>query len=103
MMAPCRPLLFPQSRKVHKSIVDDEKGMQSWNQSCIDFASLYGKPRVARNGNNDEINSRWWKNSTEIPRTKCTQFPDMEIILVFFSVPGNCVQFNFLSWELRTI
>ena len=26
---------------------------QSWNQSCTVFASLYCKPRVARDGNNE--------------------------------------------------
>ena len=67
--------------------------MQSWNQSCIVFASLYGKPRVTLHGNNAEKNFRGWKNLFEIPRTKCTEFQGTEIIRDFFSVPGNSVHF----------
>ena len=66
---------------------------ETCNESWIIFASLYGKPRVARNGNFIEVNFRGWKNLSEVPRTICTQFPAMEIILLFFSFHGNCVQF----------
>ena len=59
--------------------------VQSCIVSCIFFASLYGKTRVARDGNNEEINFRPWKNSWEIPRTKCTQFPRKEIKLYAIS------------------
>ena len=75
---------------------------ETCHESCIVFASLYGKPRVARNGNNAEINSRRGKlcgkflvqivrNSPE-RKKYCTQFPEMEIIPQFFSFQGNCVQ-----------
>ena len=35
-----------------------ENTCETCNESWIIFASLYGKPRVTRNGNNEEINSR---------------------------------------------
>ena len=65
---------------------------ETWNESWIIVGSLYGQPRVARHGNYAEINFCGWKNLWELPRTKCTQFPDREIILYFFSFPGNYVQ-----------
>ena len=76
---------------------------QTCDESCIVFASLYGKPRTTRNGNKSEINSRWWKNSWEIPRTNCTQFPGKEIKLYAISRNGNYLCIFFRSWELRAI
>ena len=51
---------------------------QTCDESCIVFASLYGKPRVARNGNKEETNFHVWK----IPGAKAFRtnfFPFLEI------------------------
>ena len=64
--------------------------MQSWKQSCIVFASLYGKPRVTRNGN---------KSADKLPLVE--KFVGNSSYKLY-AIPrkGNYSGIFFLSWKL---
>ena len=80
---------------LHSFILLDRLFLESVDgfQSCIVFASLYGKTSYPRNGNLPHIFYHFWGGSGGQTSTHCTQTPEMVICLVFFTDSGVCVQF----------
>ena len=80
-----------------------EKWMQSWKQSCIVFASLYGKTPFARNGNKLEINSRRGKLRGKFLVQIVRNFLIGKLTSYFFPFLGiayNLISFRGIAYNL---